>query len=202
VESRGPLGLANLINDDGSMWGNMRKALYMFGILDDSDVEWLSESGTVLPLAAGATIINRGEAIASLFIVLNGELQVYSEQIDIAHLQAGEIVGEISFVDSRPPLASVRAAVDSSVFAVSAELLRHKLAKDPSFASRFYCAIATFLADRLRVTTSRFGYGRADQETVENTDPDELYPEILESIDLAAIRFDKLLRRVSVPRTC
>jgi CRP-like cAMP-binding protein len=175
----------------------MRKALYMFGILDDSDLEWLSKSGSTRFLEAGKTIITQGEPVGSLFIVLNGELQVYSEEIEIARLQSGEIVGEISFVDSRPPLASVKAAVDSSVFAINAELIRGKLAKDTSFASRFYRAVAIFLADRLRVTTSRFGYGRADQDTVEDTDPDELHPELLEAIDLAATRFDKLLRRIS-----
>jgi len=175
----------------------MRKALYMFGILDDSDVEWLGNSGSACPLQAGTVIITQEKPIDSLFIILNGELQVYSGEIEIARLQSGEILGEISFVDSRPPLASVKALVDSSVFAIKADLLRHKLAKDASFSSRFYRAVAVFLADRLRMTTSRFGYGRANQDTVENTDPDELHPELLESIGLAAARFDKFLRRIS-----
>ena len=176
----------------------MRKALYMFGILDDSDLEWLSENGSTRFLAAGETLISHGETIGSLFIVLSGELQVYAGEVEIARLQSGEIVGEISFVDSRPPLASVRAIVDSSVFSINAELVRRKLVKDAGFASRFYRAVAIFLADRVRVTTSRFGYGRADQDSIENVDPDELYPELIENIDLAATRFNKLLQRLSV----
>jgi CRP/FNR family transcriptional regulator, cyclic AMP receptor protein len=169
----------------------------MFGVLDDSDLEWLSSNGSMLFLEVGEKLISQGKPIASLFVVLNGELQVYSGETEIARLQSGEILGEISFVDSRPPLASVQAIVNTSVLAVSAELLRRKLAKDAGFASRFYRAVAVFLADRLRVTTSRFGYGRADQDSIDNTDPDELYPELLETIDLAATRFDKLLRRLA-----
>jgi CRP/FNR family cyclic AMP-dependent transcriptional regulator len=176
----------------------MRKALYLLGILDDSDIEWLSKSGDSRLLEGGSTIIVQGKPVDSLFIVLSGELQVYSKGLEIARLQSGEIVGEISFVDSRPPLASVKALVTSNVFAINAELLRAKLAKDSSFASRFYRAVAIFLADRLRLTTSRFGYGQSDQDAVETADPDELHPELLESIDLAATRFDKLLRRISV----
>jgi CRP/FNR family transcriptional regulator, cyclic AMP receptor protein len=176
----------------------VRKALYMFGILDDSDLEWLSENGSTRFLTAGETLISHGETIDSLFIVLSGELQVYAGQVEIAHLQSGEIVGEISFVDSRPPLASVRAIVDSSVFSINAELVRRKLVTDAGFASRFYRAVAIFLADRVRVTTSRFGYGRADQDSTENVDPDELYPELIDNIDLAATRFNKLLQRLSV----
>jgi CRP/FNR family cyclic AMP-dependent transcriptional regulator len=175
----------------------MRKALYLLGILDDSDIEWLGKSGDSRLLEGGATIIVQGKPVDSLFIVLSGELQVYSKGLEIARLQSGEIVGEISFVDSRPPLASVKALVNSNVLAINAELLRAKLAKDSSFASRFYRAVAIFLADRLRMTTSRFGYGRSDQDAVEMTDPDELHPELLESIDLAATRFDKLLRRIA-----
>jgi hypothetical protein len=100
-------------------------------------------------------------------------------------------------VDSRPPLASVKAVTESNVLAIPRESLCAKLAKDTGFAARFYRAIAIFLADRLRVTASRFGYGRPDQDGVEATDPSELHPELLEWIDLAAVRFDKLLRRLS-----
>jgi CRP/FNR family transcriptional regulator, cyclic AMP receptor protein len=175
----------------------MRKALYFLGVLDDADMEWLTRSGESRHLEAGSTIIVQGKPVDSFFIVLSGELKVYSKDLEIARLQSGEIVGEISFVDSRPPLASVKALINSNVFAINAELLRAKLAKDSSFASRFYRAVAIFLADRLRVTTSRFGYGQLDQDGVEAIDADELHPELLESIDLAATRFDKLLRGIS-----
>jgi len=175
----------------------MRKALYVLGVLEDSDIEWLSNNGETRHVPPGEILIVERKPIDSLFIVLSGELQVYSNDVEVARLQSGEIVGEISFVDSRPPLAGVKAVAESDVFAIRQELLRAKLEKDPGFASRFYRAIAVFLADRLRVTTSRFGYGRADQDAEETTDPDELHPELLEWIDLAAVRFDKLLRRLS-----
>jgi CRP-like cAMP-binding protein len=179
----------------------MRKALYVLGIMNDSDIEWLSRNGRNRGLAPGEAIITEGQAIDTLFIVLSGELQVYSKDLDIARLQSGEIVGEISFVDSRPPLASVKALTDSNVLAISAELLKAKLGKDANFAARFYRAVAVFLADRLRLTTSRFGYGRPQQDKQEIADPDELNSELLESVDLAATRFDKLLRHISARTT-
>jgi len=175
----------------------MRKALYVLGILNDSDIDWLSQNGTSRFLEPGNVIIVQGKPVDTLFIVLSGELQVYSKDVEVARLQSGEIVGEISFVDSRPPLASVKALANSNVFAIGAEALRAKLARDSSFASRFYRAVAVFLADRLRVTTSRFGYGGAGQDASKLEDPDEVHPELLDSIDLAATRFDKLLRRIS-----
>ena len=85
----------------------MRKALYILGILDDSDASWLATTGKAQSISAGAVIIQQGVPVDSVFILIDGQLQVYSGSVEIAKLLAGEIVGEISFVDSRPPSASV-----------------------------------------------------------------------------------------------
>ena len=175
----------------------MRKALYILGILNDNDIDWLSHNGKYRALDPGSVIITQGKPVDNLFIVLDGELQVFSGLLEIARLQSGEIVGEISFVDARPPLASVKASAKSNVFAINVEALKEKLSRDAGFAARFYRAVAVFLADRLRVTTSRFGYGSSNQDASAAADPDEVHPELLDSIDLAATRFDKLLRRIS-----
>lgn len=173
----------------------MRKALYILGVLDDVDIEWLAECGTVLHLPAGTTLIKEGEPVSSLYIVLEGHLRVTScrdNSLRIADLFPGEIVGEISFVDSRPPAASVSAEEESQVFAISRDVLSAKLGKDHGFAERFYLAIARFLADRLWVTVGRFGYGSPQQDT----DIDELQESSLGDISLAAVRFDEFLKRL------
>ena len=104
----------------------------------------------------------------------------------------GEIVGEISFVDSRPPLAFVTAMQDSQLLSLRREVLSTKIVKDQGFAARFYRAIATFLADRLYVTVGRYGYGSAQQDV----DVDELQDATMDEIDLAAVRVDKLMKRL------
>jgi hypothetical protein len=87
----------------------------------------------------------------------------------------------------------VSAALDSYVLAIPRDMLRAKIATDPWFSSRFFQALATFLADRLRTTTGRLGYGKASQD--ENLG-DEIDLEMMDSVSLAAIRFDKLLKRL------
>jgi CRP/FNR family cyclic AMP-dependent transcriptional regulator len=173
----------------------MRKALCMMGILDDVDMEWLANHGTVKHVRPGEVLIQEGKSIDALFILLDGKLSVSvgtSNATDIATLLSGEIVGEISFVDLRAPSASVTAMLDSEVLAVPRHLLAMKLANDLPFAARFYKAVATFLADRLYVTVGRFGYGSHRQDV----DPDEVHDSHMDDIDLAAVRFDKLLRRL------
>ncbi len=174
----------------------MRKALYILGILDDSDASWLAATGKARSISAGAVIIQQGVPVDSLFILIDGQLQVYSGSVEIAKLLAGEIVGEISFVDSRPPSASVKAAVDSQVLAVPKAALRAKLQKDLGFASRFYLSLATFLADRLRLADARMITAQKGGEGQEE-DLDELPVDMLENIALASARFDMIVKRLA-----
>jgi len=141
-------------------------------------------------------IIQQGVPVDSVFIVIDGQLQVYSGGVEIARLMAGEIVGEISFVDSRPPSASVKAAVDSQILAVPKAALRAKLQKDMGFASRFYLSLATFLADRLRLADARLSTGQKGGVGQEE-DLDELPVDMLENIALASARFDMIVKRLA-----
>jgi CRP-like cAMP-binding protein len=174
----------------------MRKALYILGILDDGDASWLATTGKAQSISAGAVIIQQGVPVDSVFILIDGQLQVYSGSVEIAKLLAGEIVGEISFVDSRPPSASVKATVDSQVLAIPKSALRAKLQKDLGFASRFYLSLATFLADRLRLADARLTTGQKGGEEQEE-DLDELPVDMLENIALASARFDMIVKRLA-----
>ena len=172
----------------------MRKALYILGELADADVEWLATHGTRRQVSEGTVLIRKGEQVTELFIVLEGRLAVTAaDGKEVALLLSGEVVGEMSFVDSTPPSASVAATEDTQVLSIPRDLLRAKLDNDPYFAARFYRALAVFLADRLRVTTGRFGYGSTAEDAQA---ADELSEDQLDSLDLAGVRFDQMLKRL------
>jgi len=176
----------------------MRRALYILGILDDSDANWLASNGKACRLSAGTVIIHKGVPVDSVFILIDGQLLVHSGNVEIAKLLSGEIVGELSFVDSRPPSASVEATVDSQVLAIDKSMLRAKLQKDLGFASRFYLSLATFLADRLRVTTARLSAGQDGGDAGSEQDLDEMPAEMLENTALASARFDMIVKRLGM----
>jgi len=174
----------------------MRKALYILGILDDNDASWLATAGKSRSVSSGTVIIEQGVPVDWVFIVIDGQFQVSARGVEIARLLAGEIVGEISFVDARPPSASVKATVDSQVLAIPKAALRAKLQKDLGFASRFYLSLATFLADRLRVANARLSAGGEEVEGESEEDLDELPVDMLENIALASVRFDMIIKRL------
>lgn len=174
----------------------MRKSLILMGVMDDSDLEWLIAEGESRRVKAGTVLIREGQPVEYLYIVLDGRLAVSVSSMpgrQVAVLDSGEIVGEISFVDSRPPLASVYALNDAHLLAISREKLSLALERDVSFASRFYKGLAFFLADRLRTTTGRLGNG-ADGQAADQAD--EMNDDMMDNVALAAARFDKMLRRL------
>ena len=173
----------------------MRKALYFLSILDDRDVDWMIRNGRKMTVAPGTTLIEQGKATDWLYFVLDGAFVVYSGTTPrIAVLKAGEVLGEISFVDSRPPVASVRAEVESKAGAIPRSALTKKLREDVGFAARFYQSVAVFLADRLRTTTGRLGTQEVQlDESIE--DADELAPHLMANISMAGLRFAEMQRR-------
>jgi CRP/FNR family transcriptional regulator, cyclic AMP receptor protein len=176
----------------------MRKALLFLGILDDGDISWIISEGTKQEIQAGKTLIEEGHPIDSLYIVLDGGLAVSTAATGskvLARLMCGEVVGEMSFVDSRPPSASVRAVEPSVVLRVPKEFLARRLETDNAFAARFYRALAVFLSDRLRSTVGLLGYG--GQHALDDREyADEIDPDTLDKISLAGARFDLLQRKL------
>jgi len=88
----------------------MRKVLYILGELNDEDVEWMAAAGRRQLCAKPSVLIRQGEPAADLFFVLEGRARVRIEGAGVvAELGSGEVVGEMSFVDSAPPSATVEA---------------------------------------------------------------------------------------------
>lgn len=176
----------------------MKKVFFLLGELDDDDIDWMISTGRREEIVAGTVLIQEGEPIDTLHILLEGTLAVSVaswEGRTIARLTSGAVVGEMSFADARPPSATVQAVENSLVLSIPRHQLIEKLKKDEGFASRFYRAIAIFLSTRLRGTVRYLGYAKGEFLN-EDTGSDDLSPEMLDNMPLAKARFDWLLRRL------
>lgn len=174
----------------------MRKALFLLGILNDSDLDWMVTVGTRREVPPGTVLIHEGQPVDAVFVIIEGLLAVRAKRsgtADVALLRSGEVVGEMSFVDARPPSASVISIEPSAVLAIPHASLQTKLESDMAFAARFYRSLAVFLSDRLRTTSGQLGYGSPASGADE---PEEMDPATLEAVTLAGARFEWLLRRL------
>jgi CRP/FNR family transcriptional regulator, cyclic AMP receptor protein len=175
----------------------MRKVLHLLGTLSDEDVEWLAAQGQTRFVPRNTTVIQEGKPLEALFLLLEGKLSVRISSLrdrEVATLFPGEVLGEISFVDARPPSATVLAVQDSHLLVVPRELLTAKLARDDAFAARFYRGLAVFLADRLRTTTAHLGFGKPESEGLREADA--IDEGSIEEISQGARRFDQMIRRL------
>lgn len=178
----------------------MRKSLIILGILNDSDLEWMLANGERKFCQPGDSVIRQGEHSGAICFLIDGAFEVQIEKPVkkvVTVLYPGEIVGEISLLDSRPPVASVVAQKDSLVLAIGNDALDAKMKVDIGFQARMYRALGVFLAQRLRRTTLMMVAGNddvLDEEAEESLD--EIDEEVLEQMDIAGRRFEMMAERV------
>lgn len=176
----------------------MKRVLYILGHLTDDDAEWLTAVGQLRRIPAGTELIREGTAVTGIFIVIDGWLRVTIAGVgELARIGTGEIVGELSLVDSRPASATVTASSSVALLEVPKQALQARIAADTGFASRMYRAIAVFLADRMRSTIRRMGYGSqgAPVSLAEDEESDgEIDIDLLEKVHQAGARFDRIFR--------
>lgn len=178
----------------------MRKVLYIFGLLSDADVAWMAQTGIQRRLSDGEIIIREGASTNSLIFMLEGELLVTTRRLgQIARLGVGEVVGEISLVDSAPTSATITASGNGLALFLDKTTLMQKLDKDHGFGSRFYHALAVFLADRLREARGSAA-GNSNISDEMDISADELDVGILDRVTAAGERFSRMLRTLSGSR--
>jgi CRP-like cAMP-binding protein len=173
----------------------MRKVLFIFSVLSDSDVEWLAQVGDRVHVDPGTVLVPLASRVDFIYFVLDGQLSVLTRNRSLINtLESGEVIGEMSLVDPAPTTVSVEVVTEATLLRIADSVVREKLASDLGFASRFYRALCVFLADRMRNTTQRLGYGDANDDVHAR---DELNEELLDTVHLAGARFERMLKRLA-----
>jgi CRP/FNR family transcriptional regulator, cyclic AMP receptor protein len=172
----------------------MKRVLFFLGQLNDRDVEWMLNNGSKLSLETGDRLIRKGEAINSLFIVLSGQLAVCATDNHnecLATLEAGEVVGEMAFLESRPPSVSVIVTKPSVIFQIDRDKINARLRMNTEFKANFFYALGLFLSSRLRKTTGQLGVGDPQEED----EQDMVDTNVLDGVAQAGSRFVQILNR-------
>ncbi len=118
--------------------------------LDPSDVQWLSEIGEEHDLAPGEPLIEQGQDMAAIYLVLSGLLATPGGRLPGVPFGPGEVLGEFSFLDGEPASAQVTAVEASRVLRVEHRVLSERFDGDAPFAARFFRAIGWSVTTRLK----------------------------------------------------
>jgi len=131
----------------------MLEASAFLSILAEADVDWLVANSKRQDIQSGSVLIRFSEPVEFLYLIVDGAFDVTAsmpKEHQVARVYAGELVGEMSFVDWHAPSATVTASMNSGVLALAKADLTAKIESDIGFAARFYKGISLLLSCRLR----------------------------------------------------
>lgn len=104
--------------------------------------------------ARGETLIEQGKIRQPLILLESGTARIVIDGVMLEHvrMRAGDVAGEISFIDKGPASASVIADDDVEATVLSHDHIHHALAGHPELAARLYRSLALLMAQRIRRT--------------------------------------------------
>ena len=136
------------------MYEDQLKKVELFENLDKKELRLLAKTCTERQFAAGAVLMQEGEAGAGLFILIEGRVRVTQSgganqpPRDIATLEAGEVIGEMALLDDLPRSATVTALEPCRCLLVPVWDFRAALRESPEIAIKLLIQ----LSRRLRKT--------------------------------------------------
>lgn len=122
----------------------------------------LLRQGALVSFEPGERIVQQGVPAGGLYVIISGQAGVLQQgnasgaSLPLAVLGPGELAGELSALDARPPLASVEALESVTALYLPRPTLTAFLAKEPEFARE----LAVALAGRLRAVTGLYAETR------------------------------------------
>jgi len=109
-----------------------------------------------MQFAAGAEIIRQDSPGGTMFFLSKGTAKiVVNGETVVAWLAAGQICGEVAFLDNRKSSASVIAEEPVEADAIEWAELHRIFRMFPHVGARFYHSLAVLLSKRLRETSVR-----------------------------------------------
>jgi CRP-like cAMP-binding protein len=136
---------------------------------DASEADWatLLEFTRALRFGAGQNVLEAGGGGRSLYVLLEGTLEVlpqstrFGRQRPTGRLEAGSLVGEVSFFDGAPRSAGVRALTPVVLAEMTLQDFERLADHHPSLARSLLLDLGRILAGRLR--RAEAGHGPADR---------------------------------------
>lgn len=137
------------------MYTTILTKLQIFEGLQDSAAQQVCDALTMKDYEPNETILNEGDQVQALWIILNGQCVVSrscrpgSEQ-ELATLRQGDVFGEMSFMRTAPHSASIRTQSAVQVAAYRKSDYTDLFLSNPTAACQISSNIASVLAERLR----------------------------------------------------
>lgn len=127
----------------------------LFEGMSEEDRDALAARLVERPFDAGSQVFAKGDAGASMYIVLSGAVQVFlpgetGNRVVLKEVRTGEYFGELSLFDDKPRSASVQTIVATRLLELTRDEFADHLARSKTAAM----SILSEMAERLRETNA------------------------------------------------
>ena len=127
------------------------------GWFDDADIDWLLAHGHTRDLSAGEMLFDKGVKPEAVYVLVEGRLSIQMPGMPPPGETAtpGALVGGLAYLDYGTTVMSVTALSTARVLVLPRTVLDDRCRSVPQFAGRFYQALGSNLANRVRATIRR-----------------------------------------------
>jgi CRP-like cAMP-binding protein len=139
-------------------------AIPFFSPLNADERKKLADEATLHVFNAGEMIIREGDPGRSIYVILDGEVRVFSrdhhgEELELAVLEASQFFGEMSFLTGKPRSGSVMALDTSVIVELSYTSMRRVVKEHPTVKK----VLVEFYQQRLGSTEQKYAEVGADE---------------------------------------
>jgi CRP/FNR family transcriptional regulator, cyclic AMP receptor protein len=132
----------------------------IFGGLPERVLARILDVARVVRVAAGATVFDEGQPARSMFVVSEGELEIYKRRSDgsefqLALLHRGDCVGEMSLIEIQPRSATTRALSPAALYVLEHTEIARLYQSDLEVYTLLVLNIAREISRRLRLADQR-----------------------------------------------
>lgn len=131
------------------------KHVHLFRYLNYAELNKVLGMTRAIRVSSRGVLIREGDQGKEMFIILSGSVSVEKGGKEVAVLQAGKMVGEMSIIDQAPRSASVIAREATEVLAISRESFVAFMRKESQISVKVLWAMAVELNQNLRKTTEK-----------------------------------------------
>jgi len=135
---------------------NLRQVPFLSS-LDDSQLDYLVKLGKQIPLKNGELLFRKGDPGRSMYLILEGRIQIYMESSDgqatvLGVLEAGQFLGEMALLDGGARSANALTLTRCEVFVLERASFLNLITIYPELLMR----LLSGLTERLRRTDERY----------------------------------------------
>jgi len=125
------------------------KSIKLFSEVSENDLLELASQLKELEYAPNMEIIKEGDIGTSMYIIINGKVNVLIKGKQIATLGEKEVFGELAALDPEPRNATITTASNTLLFKIESTILYELISAYPNIAR----GIITILCQRIRQKT-------------------------------------------------